>query len=196
MSWIRRLFGAGSPKPVIQGVPTQPAPASDMDAFWAIIDATCDTPDQIAALDKSLRGLPEDAHLQFSADYDRVVNTAFRWDLWAATYFINGGCGDDGFVYFCDWLISQGRGVFEAALADPDSLADVLHGSIPEEVQTEFEEFRYVSNDVFEEKFGKSVPRFDFPYPADPIGTPFEDDDELLAQQFPKIATWLTRGSD
>src|SRR5262249_5041268 len=43
---------------------------------------------------------------------------------------INGGCSDDGFHYFCQWLILQGRDVFKAALKKPDSLAKVLNPEI------------------------------------------------------------------
>ena len=35
------------------------------------------------------------------------------------------GCSDDSFSYFRSWLIVQGKDVYMAALADPDSLADV-----------------------------------------------------------------------
>jgi uncharacterized protein DUF4240 len=31
---------------------------------------------------------------------------------------------DDSFADFCDWLIGQGREVYERAIADPDSLGD------------------------------------------------------------------------
>jgi hypothetical protein len=49
---------------------------------------------------------------------------SYRWDLWGAAYLINGGCSDDGFDYFRGWLLSQGRAIWQATLADPDSLAD------------------------------------------------------------------------
>ncbi|MFJ9430275.1 DUF4240 domain-containing protein [Streptomyces sp. NPDC101490] len=45
--------------------------------------------------------------------------------LWAAAYTANGGCSDDGFDYFRGWLIAQGREVFERAVADPDTLAEL-----------------------------------------------------------------------
>jgi hypothetical protein len=51
---------------------------------------------------------------------------AYRWDLWAAAYVINGGASDDGFEYFLGWLMAQGRTRWEATLADPDSLADIV----------------------------------------------------------------------
>jgi Protein of unknown function (DUF4240) len=48
----------------------------------------------------------------------------YRLALWGAAYLINGGCSDDGFDYFRGWLLSQGHATWQAALADPDSLAD------------------------------------------------------------------------
>lgn len=44
---------------------------------------------------------------------------------WQAAYLINGGCSDDGFEYFRGWLLTQGREVFERAVALPDTLADL-----------------------------------------------------------------------
>ncbi|GAA1585730.1 hypothetical protein GCM10009678_80400 [Actinomadura kijaniata] len=54
-----------------------------------------------------------------------MLTESYRGDLWGAAYLINGGASDDGFDYFRGWLVSQGRAVYEAALADPDSLAAV-----------------------------------------------------------------------
>jgi uncharacterized protein DUF4240 len=62
----------------------------------------------------------------FEVELDRLLAESYRWDLWAAAYLINGGCSDDGFDYFRGWLVAQGRASWEAALADPDSLADLV----------------------------------------------------------------------
>jgi hypothetical protein len=51
---------------------------------------------------------------------------AYTVDLWGAAYLINGGASDDGFYYFRCWLIGMGRDVYEAAVANPDSLADAV----------------------------------------------------------------------
>lgn len=40
-----------------------------------------------------------------------------------AAYLINGGRSDDGFDHFRGWLLTQGRATWQAALAEPDSLA-------------------------------------------------------------------------
>ena len=43
-------------------------------------------------------------------------------------HLINGGCSDDGFRDFRVWLVGRGRHAYEAALKNPDTLADILDG--------------------------------------------------------------------
>ena len=62
------------------------------------------------------------------------------------------GCSDDGFIDFRAWLIAQGREVYFAALADPDSLADVVpYGDC------RFEQLSYVGDYAYEQLTGKSA---------------------------------------
>jgi len=71
---------------------------------------------------------------------------AYRWDLWGAAYIIGGGCSDDGFIDFQYGLIAKGREIYESALANPDSLADLaIPGEIPNEL------FGYVADNVYED---------------------------------------------
>ena len=53
------------------------------------------------------------------------MDKAYRADLWDVAYAINGGCSDDGFVYFRWWLVMQGEDILEAALENPESLAEI-----------------------------------------------------------------------
>lgn len=96
------------------------------DDFWALIEATCSgsADDECAALESGLAGFGEAELVAFEATLQRLTADADRWDLWGAGYLINGGCSDDGFLYFRGWLIAAGRAVYEASLRDPDSLAD------------------------------------------------------------------------
>ena len=55
--------------------------------------------------------------------YQQLANQYGRWS--AAILMCEHGCTDDGFIDFRAWLIAQGRKVYLAALADPDSLAEV-----------------------------------------------------------------------
>ena len=56
--------------------------------------------------------------------YEDLADKFGLWD--AAGIMKEYGCSDDGFIDFRAWLIEQGREVYFAALADPDSLADVV----------------------------------------------------------------------
>jgi hypothetical protein len=56
---------------------------------------------------------------------------SFRADLWDAAMVINQWesndkffCSEDTFFGFRGWLVAQGHQVYDAAIADPDSLAD------------------------------------------------------------------------
>jgi hypothetical protein len=61
--------------------------------------------------------------VEFQCCFEECVRDAFRWDLWAVAWIVNGGCSDDGFDYFLGWLIAQGREYYHAALADPETAA-------------------------------------------------------------------------
>jgi len=97
--------------------------------FWAIIESTladgraCEG--FAARLEKQLSAMPPAEIVSFGERLHEVLDRAYTWALWGAAYVINGGCSDDGFEYFRGWLVAQGRRVFEAAIADPDSLAGV-----------------------------------------------------------------------
>src|SRR5262249_33274178 len=97
--------------------------------FWAIIQS-CRRVEgaDYDALVETLATFTPDRILQFAHWFDTFTNRAYTVDLWGAAYTINGGCSDDGFYYFRNWLIEQGKEVYDKAVADPDSLADVVAG--------------------------------------------------------------------
>jgi len=97
------------------------------DEFWDHIKATKrqDLDEHVERLVKRLAKLPPDEILDFEHWWHVSSAQAYRWNLWGAAYLINGGCSDDGFIDFRTWLMLQGRKVFDAALANPDSLADL-----------------------------------------------------------------------
>jgi hypothetical protein len=47
--------------------------------------------------------------VSFERHFTQRLADAYRWDLWGLAYQLNGGCSDDGFVYFRCWLLGQGR---------------------------------------------------------------------------------------
>ena len=102
----------------------------DEDLFWELIEEGL--PDQ--PIGERVETLPERlAAFKATAirDFDKILRNvearAYRWDVWALAYLLQGGCSDDAFEAFRGWLILQGRETFERAIADPDSFDVTLH---------------------------------------------------------------------
>jgi hypothetical protein len=173
------------------------------DRFWALIAGSAkyqgDPGRQLDGLRDGLRALSPAEIEAFQRAFNREQLRAYTWDLWGADYVIHGGASDDGFEYFQRWLISKGRKIFDAAVAYPDSLADMLAPDI--EGPCEFEEFAYVAGKVWAEKTGIDPwkdPKASFPYtgaaPApQPSGVKFKEDRAYLAKRYPKL--WARFGA-
>ena len=165
----------------------------DKARFWQLIEEAKaksggDCEAQAAALKSLLSPLQAEELIAFERIFSECRNAAYRWDLWGAAVMINGGSSDDGFEYFRWWLIGQGQAIFEGALADPDSLADLLANSIDwGDAWLECESIAYVAMEVYEEKVGHEMPTENVHVFADkPVGERWEDDN--LDALFPKIA--------
>ena len=96
--------------------------------FWQIIERSLLAADgnaeaQLEALENELESLTPDQVLRFQQMFDHLFRVSYRAELWGVAFIVNGGASDDGFDYFRGWLIAQGREVFQATLARPDSLA-------------------------------------------------------------------------
>jgi hypothetical protein len=169
--------------------------AMPADQFWQIIEQAVrsdhDPDAHIEALQTALFDLSPEQIISFAMTFRRYLNQAYTWDLWGAAYVIHGGCSDDSFEYFRRWLVSKGRGAYEAALAAPDSLAQMELSPGPEGAW-QFEEIYYVSQRVFESKGGAGDVR-DHAEPEaglggpEPAGEPFEEDDGHLARRYPNL---------
>jgi hypothetical protein len=156
------------------------------DRFWAIVEAARkqaggDVEARVSHLGEKLDQLSMPEIEGFQRKYDEMIHRAHRWDLWGAAYLMNGGCSDDGFRYFCHWLISEGKNQFEGAIANPDALADV-----PRLDYFELEAFAYEALKCYEAKGGGELER-DFTIElAQPQGTEWSE--EELPSLFPRLA--------
>ncbi|MEM6475733.1 MAG: DUF4240 domain-containing protein [Pseudomonadota bacterium] len=167
---------------------------SSMDRFWAIIERSgpgTDQWDQAQALRLELSKLTEDEIVEFDTVLRALHAIAYRWDLWESADIIKGGASDDAFHYFKAWVIARGRAFFEAALDDPDSLADLIPAKVDN--YAEFEGLNYVAREVWTEKTGNyDMPMPELvPHPSDPLGDPISEED--LELRFPKL--WARFGT-
>lgn len=153
--------------------------------FWSLVDVAKQSAGSVETRPQELRRLLEELSpseiLDFYELYRDQIQRAYTWRLWGAAYVIMGGCSDDGFDYFRDWLISEGQDIYERALTDPETLAELPALEVPE-----LEEMRYVADEVYEEKAGKPV----VPRQRQPLGDPTgeEWDEESVSELYPKLA--------
>ena len=153
--------------------------------FWEIIESVTshisDPEDILAELVEALKALAPEEIIAFKQKQYELDDLAYRWDIWAVAYILNGGCSDDGFAYFRAGLICGGRKKYETALNDPETIADWL----PEDF--EGEDFMYLANDAYENLTGN-----EFPYDqlvssesSGPKGEEWDEDD--LPKLYPAL---------
>ena len=158
----------------------------DDDRFWALVAAAREAAgdadeDRIEGLEQVLLTHHPDDVLEFQRHYDDRLARAWRWDVWGAAFVMRGGCSDDGFRHFRDWLISEGEAVFEAALDDPESLASQEPGG-----EFALEAFGYVAAEVYEQMTDAEMPRGKAVEAASPAGKAWDESD--LPARFPRLA--------
>lgn len=128
------------------------------DTFWSLIASAKEVSGQ--DMDAYLKWITERLTTmgpQAAQDFHDIMHgyrdLAYQYGLWsAASLMCDMGCTDDGFIDFRAWLIAQGRQVYLAALADPDSLSQVeCYGGC------QFELLSYVGDEVLEKLTGRSA---------------------------------------
>ena len=136
----------------------EPISEINKDSFWDLIHEAKNACGQnmdamLAYLKDRLVSMGPTQAQNFHDIIHAYEDLADRYGLWdAAGIMKEYGCSDDGFIDFRAWLIAQGREVYFAALADPDSLADVVpYGDCC------FEQLSYVGDYAYEQLTGKSA---------------------------------------
>ena len=127
----------------------------DEEQFWAIVqtavdEAGDDEDEYLEVVKRELSKLSLKEMIGFRLRTDKLLYDSYTSEMWCAGYLMNGGCSDDGFEYFRLWVISRGRKVYEAAMANPDNLIDYIDDD-DEMDFFEFELFWYVALEAFEE---------------------------------------------
>ncbi|MFJ8359774.1 DUF4240 domain-containing protein [Streptomyces sp. NPDC093984] len=161
--------------------------------FWELVDASReaaegDPEEQADVLVERLLQLDPESVVDFARHFESRFNRSYRWDLWGAAWVLLDGASDDAFDSFRCWLIGQGRHVFEGALHDPDSLADLLE-EFDEEIDGDGEELGYAADEAYEQLTGTETPDLGIPpAPAEPEGTPFDlENESVLAERYPRL---------
>ncbi len=159
----------------------------DERVFWALIESakaemTAVLSNQAAVLRRKLETLPPADIIEFDRIFTKLHRDAYRWDLWAAAYIIEGGCGEDGFADFRAGLIGMGRDAYRAALEDPQTLVRQPGRG----VDFSQEEMLYAARRAYEAVTGTPMRDHGLPQPADPVGERWEPG--RLGEKYPDLA--------
>ncbi len=160
----------------------------EKERFWQLVDesrnqAQGDADEQIEVLRTILAELEPAEIVAFDRLFTEYWGRAYTWELWAAAYIIGGGCSDDGFMDFRGWLIAKGEKVYENALINPESLAEVVEDS---DEDGQVEGFQYVASQAWEKKTGETsneYPELNVMLSPEPVGVAWEESD--LEKRFP-----------
>jgi hypothetical protein len=158
----------------------------DENTFWNMIeqakaDSGGDAERQVDLLIDRLAKQSADDIIEYDMLFKQFSAEAYQWELWGAAHILNHGSYYDDFAYFRAWLVAQGRDVFRKALANPESLADVVTG----QTKTLLKRMNEVSNQAYKRVTGDddvaaySTVRF----PRNPTGVEWDEPD--LPQRFP-----------
>jgi Protein of unknown function (DUF4240) len=168
----------------------QPAQHLGEPQFWRLVEdarreAGGDTERQSQLLAARLERLPAQQIADFGAIRHRLDRRAYTWELWGAAYVIDDGCSDDCFRDFRGYLISLGRGAYEAALKNPDSLAQVV-----QDAETgDWENADDVAPDAYQDVAGQDIPSGDSDLSGRPRGEEWDDEQQdALVQRYPALA--------
>jgi hypothetical protein len=147
------------------------------DEFWRLIgDGTNEV---------DLTPLTAAQLISYQAHFDQLVDKSDTWDLWGAAYLIRGGCSDDSFLDFRYGLIAKGRDVYERAVADPDSLADL------DDPEVDDESFGYLALKVYKKRTQQQMPRLERNH-SGTAGDEWDfDDEEEMEVRFPRLCAKL-----
>lgn len=130
----------------------------DEDIFWGIVDRslknTTGQEEQVQYLVNEIKKLTPKEIIGFRLRTDKLLYDSYTSEMWCAGYIMNGGCSDDGFEYFRNWVISKGKKVYYSAKQNPDNLINI---TTADEDYYEFENFWYVALTAFRNKTGKEL---------------------------------------
>ncbi len=156
------------------------------DDFWEVIDksraaANNNYQTQINSLKTILLTLDTTEIVKFDNTFTALLAASYDWQLWGASYVINGGCSDDCFDYFRQYLIGHGKDKFYQTLKDPESCASWIKS----EEEDNWEGLQYSAMEAYKQKTGKDLPKT-YQVKYELKGKPF--DEETVFKQYPKLA--------
>ncbi|WP_045466108.1 DUF4240 domain-containing protein [Sporocytophaga myxococcoides] len=151
----------------------------DIVKFWDIIEQSKKNTNediylQLDNLREELQHLNKDEIVKAQEIFLDLMDQAYKWDLWAAAYTIQGGCSDDGFIDFRAWLIGRGKEIYYAALENSDSLSLMSQEALKESEAGE--EYNYLFAEAYEELTDEEMPEIARTFKTNPDGKEWDEE--------------------
>ncbi len=174
-------------------------PAVEPETFWCLIDDTRRVADgepeeHARVLTRRLARLAPAEILGFEERWRTYDVRAYRWDLWAAAYLLNGGCDEECFDDFRAYVIGLGREVYEQAVADADSLAFLaVLGPSTYQFAHDGGPLAYAAEEAYLSVTGREIPDDLGPrLPDEPAGEPWDvEAPELVVPKIAAAVGWI-----
>jgi len=135
--------------------------------------------DREAKLVELLAKWPEKEILAFHRYWVERQIELYTWPLWGIAYLAQGGCSDDSFTDWRDWIIACGREAFLTARDRPDDLVALIDS----EPAAGCEGFGYVALTALRTAYPKwkdDYPDYDdLRCPDEPLGQNWASEDDL-----------------
>jgi len=156
--------------------------------FWLIIKSSYDKAggefeEQKKQLRKLLQRLSLEEIVIFDNRFRQLRGQAHNWQLWGVVYIINGGCSEDCFMDFRDWMIAQGKQFYYTTLHFPESLAEVDTDII----DVDWEGMGYVATEVYESLTGHEDFPSDYMEEEKISGIAWNEETDDLKKMYPQL---------
>ena len=155
--------------------------------FWTLIDANVTINHRgepnTEKLTQALAHVDAAKIVSHYRSYWDVSFQAYTEPVWAAAYIILGGCSNDTFEDFRDWLICTGSSMFYQTVRNPDHLVCLSHEAPISD------ELRWAFRNAYNAKTGTEMPLQNISWPTLDQQNDFEDASQmkaLLPQLFAK----------
>lgn len=157
--------------------------------FWQLVtlEEISNSDQAKETLTARLTPLTNEQLAAFDKHFTLKLRAAYQWSLWGAA-FVMAGCNNEGdFHEFSAWLIACGKETFDAALKQPDSLANCTKVPLKDGLPSPYlDEYDLVAGFVYEARNQDELPFFP-PNQTNPAGKRFKDKNKYLKQDYPQL---------
>ena len=148
----------------------------DKNSFWKIIEYSKELSPknkelQIDILIDILKEIETEKLVVFRKIREYYYKKSYTSNLWAIAYMLNNGCSDDGFDYYINWLISEGKQKYYDLQENPEKIVEKYNSR--DEINGYSEDFGLIETIAFEKKHSESI---DYQLDFDNIYNKFQSD--------------------